>query len=186
MKLLTVLPVLLWLSLHPVGVAQDPPDSDACKFKVSGTINKITVTGPDEIVPLVYIVDQPDSPIEIVSIGYEGSWVSIYNERYTKRIRCKVRVRNRSDRHVTGFEIGAGITSGHGLGGDGVIKRVSLSPGQEMETNSCGTGGGGGAPGNRVRIVVAVELVDFGSCEYRPSVRIPREVGVRLGLLPRS
>jgi hypothetical protein len=55
-----------------LGMAQQQPDnSDACKFNVRGDPVHATVTGPEDIVKLVHIIDQPDSPIEIVSVYVE-------------------------------------------------------------------------------------------------------------------
>ncbi len=52
---------------------QQQHDSDACRF--TGEPSHATVAGPADISPLVYVVEQPDSPIEIVSVGLQGMWL---------------------------------------------------------------------------------------------------------------
>jgi hypothetical protein len=62
------------LVMGSFGIAQrQQHDSDACGFTVQGESRRSTVAEPDDIVPLVYVVEQPDSPIEIVSVGYAGN-----------------------------------------------------------------------------------------------------------------
>jgi len=45
------------------------------------TISEREHKGPDELLPLVYVVEQPDSPIEVVSVDLTGTWLSISHER---------------------------------------------------------------------------------------------------------
>jgi hypothetical protein len=80
------------------GIAQQQQrDSDACGFTVQGESRHATVAGPDDIVPLVYVVEQPDSPIEIVSVDLQGMWLSVSNEQHTEQDCAKYRALNRSD-----------------------------------------------------------------------------------------
>jgi hypothetical protein len=61
------------LLMGSFGIAQQQQhDNDACKFSVQCDPVHATVTGPEDIVPLVYVVEQPDSPLEIVSVDLEG------------------------------------------------------------------------------------------------------------------
>jgi len=41
-------------------------------FTVQGEPSHATVVGPEDILPIVYVVEQPDSPIEIVSVDLQG------------------------------------------------------------------------------------------------------------------
>jgi hypothetical protein len=72
------------------------------------------VKGPDDIVPLLYVVEQPDSPIEVVSVDLTGMWLSVSHQQHTERDCAKYRIRNRSDRnvHVDGLPREAEVMSG--------------------------------------------------------------------------
>jgi hypothetical protein len=158
------------------GVAQQQQhDSEACTFAVHGDPVHATVEGPEGIVPLVYVVEQPDSPVEIVSVDLEGMRLSVSHEQYTEHNCARYKARNRSDRVVQRFEIDLKANGG---GGFGTSSSSPLAPGQTVEIKACNGGGRGGAPGNRVRLLVAVGSVVFEDCFYRPSLRIPRSLGV--------
>jgi hypothetical protein len=151
--------------------------SESCGFTVQGEPAQPTVQGPDDIVPLVYFVEQPDSPIEVVSVDLTGMWLSVANEQYSVRHCATYKVRNRSDRPVQAFDLELLISGGGGFGGFGAPSSP-LAPGQTAELKACGGGGHGGVPGNHVRLLVLARSVDFGDCFYRPSARIPRSLGV--------
>ena len=162
-----------------LGMAQQQPDnSDACKFNVRGDPVHATVTGPEDIVPLVHVVEQPDSPVEIVSVNLEGMWLSVSGEQHAERDCAQYKVRNRSDRTIEHFNVECMVGGTGGAGGAGANSSSPLAPGQSVKIKACGGGGHGGAPGNHVRVLVSVHSVDFGGCFYRPSLRIPRNLGV--------
>ena len=121
------------------------------------------------------MVEQPDSPIEVVSVDLSGMSLSVANEQYTVRDCATYKVRNRSDRPVQAFSVELSISGG---GGFGAHPSSTLPSGQSVEIESCGGGGHGGVPGNHVRLLVLVQSVDFGDCFYRPSAKIPRSLGV--------
>lgn len=129
--------------------------------------------------PLVYVVEQPDSPIEIVSVDLTGMWVSISHEQHTEHDCAKYRVRNRSDRTIQGFGIMLMLSTAGAGGGSGALNSSPLPPGQAVDVESCGGGGNGSAKGNYVRLLVYVDQVDFEDCHYKPSLRIPHSLKVR-------
>jgi hypothetical protein len=153
-------------------------DSDACGFTVAGESRRATVAGPDDIVPLVYVVEQPDSPIEILSVDLQGMWLSVSNDQHTEQYCARYRVHNRSDRVIQQFNLVLMVSAISGGGGFGAISSSPLAPDQTVEIKSCGGGGHGGLPGNHVRLLVSVRSVDFGDCFYQASLRIPRSLGV--------
>ena len=162
-----------------LGIAQQQEhSSDKCGFTVQGEPSHATVAGPDDIVPLVYVVEQPDSPVEIVSVDLEGMWLSVSGEQHTERDCAQYRVHNRSDRIIQRFVIMLNVSATSGGGGSGAQSSSPLASGQTVEIKACGVRGGGGAPGNHVRLLVSVHSVDFGDCLYQPSLRIPRSLGV--------
>jgi len=176
--LLTFLGILLLLVTFGV-VRRQLFASESCGFVLQGEPGHPTLAGPDGILPIVYVVEQPDSPIEIVSVDLTGTWLSVVNEQHTERECAVYKVRNRSDRLAQAFNVELWVSTLRGRGGFRTDSSSPLAPGQTVEIKSCGSGGNGGAPGNKVRLIVSVQSVDFGNCFYRPSVRIPSNLGVR-------
>ena len=186
MKLLLSFAGISLLVLNAPAATQQPEDRNACNFKVSESATKPSIIGPDDVVAMTYVVEQPDSPVEILTIDFKDSFVSVANERFTEKLRYTVKVRNRSDQPIRSFDItvlvtptGAGFgSSGAGVGAVGLSTGRSLAPGQEMEIVQGGGGGTGGAPDNAVRILVSVDGVALGNCSYIPSRRYPNHLGV--------
>src|SRR5882762_3551457 len=80
--------------------------TDSCHFTVQGGgAQRPQISGPPDLVPLVYVIDQPDSPVEIASINLDGSWLSASGDQYTERTCVKYHVRNRSDRVIQHVEV---------------------------------------------------------------------------------
>ena len=179
MKRISLLTLAFHFTVTLSATAQQPDASEACKFKVSESTTKPAITGPDEIVKLVHIMEQPDSPLEVVALDFTpDGYLSISNEQYASQLRCTVRVRNRSDRTIQRASINVGIR--HANGGTGSGGQVeALVPGQEVEVRACGGRGSGGAKNNHVRILGGVRRVDFGTCMFVASSRIPKELGVK-------
>lgn len=180
MRLMFVALLLLVVGFG-VGLARKPQQkASSCGFTVHTESVEPTITGPDELVPLVYVVEQPDSPIEVVSVDLTGTWLSISHERTTDHFCARYRVRNRSDRTVQGFEIMLELsTIGGAGGGSGAVTSSSVLPGQAADVESCGVNGGSGsAKDNYVRLLVYVDKLDFEGCHYKPSLRIPRSLNV--------
>ena len=97
MKFLVSCLGILLLALVRPPLTQQSESSESCGFAVSGALAKTTISGPDDIVSLVHIVEQPDSPVDILDIDFRDSWLSVANERDTYQIRCKIKIHNRSD-----------------------------------------------------------------------------------------
>jgi len=172
--------IVLLLALGAALSGQQKTES-GCDFTLSGVRVAPNITGPEEVVALAHVVDQPDSPIKIVAVDFKDSLVSVSNERFTERLDCTLRVRNQSDRAVRSFETISGLAggdvgipalSGYGASPDMPAGR-SLMPGEELELKGCGGRGDGGAPNNHVRLLVAIENVSLDGCVYMPSRRFP-------------
>ena len=165
------------------GAAQQQSADASCGFVLQGEPTQTTVKGPDDLVPLVYVVEQPDSPLEVVSVDLEGMWLSISNEQHTERDCAKYTIRNRSNRPVQWFSVMLRLsTSGGAGGGVGTPSSAPLAAGQTAEINSCGVTGNGSAKNNYLRLLVYVESVDFGDCYYKPSIRVPRSLKINTPL----
>ena len=167
-----------------LGIARQQGSDNSCRFVLAGDLSHPTVKGPNDIVPLVYVVDQPDSPLEVVSVDLEGMWLSISNEQHTEQVCAKYTIRNRSNRTVQKFSVTLQLsTSGGAGGGAGTTSSSLLAPGQTVDiTNSCGVKGNGSAKNNYVRLLVYVDSVDLGDCFYKPSLRVPRSLRINPGL----
>jgi len=162
-----------------LGIArQQALQDEACGFTVEGEPAHTTVTGPAELVPLVYVVEQPDSPVEILSVDLEGMWLSVVNEHHQENHCAKFTVRNRSNRTIQAFRLELLVASAGGAGGGGAVMQSPLAPGETAQIQGCNGRGSGGAPGNKVRLMLVVKAVNFGGCLYRLSIRIPRSLGV--------
>lgn len=169
----------LFLMMGSFGITQQQQRYDgACGFTVQGEPARPTLAGPADILPLVYVVEQPDSPIEILSVDLNGMWLSVSGEQHTEKDCNSYKVRNRSDRAIQALDIELLVHSVSGAAGGGAHSSSPLAPGQSLEIKSCGGSGRGAAPGNHVRLLVSVHSVDFGDCLYRPSLRIPSSLGV--------
>jgi hypothetical protein len=179
--LVSCLSVLFFVSSNTPPV-QAPQAADSCRFTVSGELVKPTISGPENITSLVHVVEQPDSPVEILAIDFKDSWLSIAHERETEQLRCTMKIRNRSDQRVKALSLAVIVASASGGPGTGFELSPgpgrSLAPGQEADISACGGGGSGGASGNHIRILVYVGRVDWDGCFYVPSKRLPYELGI--------
>lgn len=171
-----VLSIVMVFSFGIAG-AQQPSKSNAesCGFNLSEKGEAPSVKGPAELVSLLYVVEQPDSPIEIKAIDLTGSQFSVSNGQYSWSPCTAYQVQNRSDRTVYRFEITQTLNSPEG-GGFGAKGKSPLAAGEVGEVKICGGSGHGGTPTDRPRLFVLVSHVDFDGCEYRPSLRIPHEI----------
>ena len=177
---LASLVLLLLVVSFGFGLARQAQHSNnSCGFAVQGEPAQPTVKGSDDIVPLVHVVEQPDSPLEVVSVDLTGMWLSVSHEQHTERDCAKYRIRNRSDRTVQDFEIMLMLSTIAGAGGgSGTVSSSPLPPGQAVDVESCGVRGNGSAKDDYVRLLVYVDKVDFEDCHYKPSIRIPRSLNV--------
>ncbi len=171
------------LALGAPTAIQPPEDRDACHFTVSESTSKPSITGPEDVVAMVHVIEQPDSPIEILAMDFKDSFVSVAHERMTEQLRCTAKIRNRGDQVIRGFDIEVLLASVEGGAvGTGFVerpsRRESLAPGQEMEIQGCGGSGSGGAPNNLVHLLVFVRAIDTEGCSYFPSKRVSHQLGV--------
>jgi hypothetical protein len=172
------------ISLAAFGASLATPQQkpvDACKFKMSESATNPTITGPEDVVAIAHVIDQPDSPVEILSADFKSSFVSVANERFTDQLHCSIKIRNRGDQTIRDFSLSTELQpvasrfiAGAGLVGlPGPRNGRSLAPGQEVEIEGCGTGGSGSAPNNRVFLLLAIDSVSVKDCIYVPSRRFP-------------
>jgi hypothetical protein len=176
---LVILVLLMLVTSFSVGLARKTQQkSTSCGFAVQGESVEPTIKGPVELVPLVYLVEQPDSPVEIVSVDLTGMRLSISDGEVSEHFCAKYRVRNRSDQTIQEFGISLMSSTISAGGTSGTFSSSPLSPGQAVDVQSCGGGFNGSAKKNYVRLLIYVDKVDFEGCHYNPSLRIPRSLGV--------
>jgi hypothetical protein len=187
MKLLLCSVGVSLLALSVATATRAPEDRGSCSFKVSESPAKPSITGPQDIVAMTYVIEQPDSPIEILAADFKDSFLSVVNDRYSEQLRCTIKVRNRSDQPVRGFDTRVQVTTGgyaHAGGGIGTFwpevgqTGRSLARGEAMEITGCGGSGTGGVIANTVRLIVAVDSVVMDGCFYVPSRRYPDRLPV--------
>jgi hypothetical protein len=172
---------ILFLTLALPASTQQTPDADSCRFTVSPSASKPAITGPENVVSLVHVVEQPDSPVEILAADFKDSFVTVAHEQFTEQLRCTLKIHNRSDQWIRTVSVAVMVTSvsgGSGMGLQSPGPARNLAPGQELEFQGCGGYGSGSANGNHVHILVFVGRVDFDDCFYLPSKRYPRDLGV--------
>lgn len=167
---------VLLLAFTAGSFAHQQSQPNACGFTVQASSARAEVTGPPDLVPLVYIVDQPDSPVEIQSINLDGSWLSVSGDRYTQRTCVHYQVRNRSDRPIQHVDL---MLAYNGRGGAGASNSAPISAGQTAELVACAVGGTGDARVTPMKILISVEAVTIEDCAFRPSVRLPLSLGVK-------
>ena len=85
MKFLVPFLGVLLLTFGRPRLTQQSEDSASCGFTLSGATVRATITGPEEIIALVHIVEEPDTPLELLAIDFKDSFLSITNERVTQR-----------------------------------------------------------------------------------------------------
>jgi hypothetical protein len=182
MKLSLCCAAISLIALSAATATQQPEDQDSCHFKVSESTTKPSITGPEDMVAMTYLIEQPDSPVEILAMDFKDSFLSVAHERVTEELRCTAKIRNRSDQSVRGVDISVLVASGGSAGGSGLVRRPGnwsgLAPGQEVEIRGCGSRGTGGTHDNLVHVLVFVSRVDTGDCSYLPSRRYPRALRV--------
>src|SRR5258708_36259096 len=100
MKFLVPCLGVLLLALGRPPQTQQSEGSESCGFTVCGAPAKATITGPEEIVSLVHVGEQPDSPAEILAIDFKKSVGSLANERETDQLRCTMQTHNPSERFI--------------------------------------------------------------------------------------
>ena len=179
MRRLLGLSLAILLAFSAGSFAQQQSQPNACKFTVEASSTRPEITGPPDLVPLVYVVEQPDSPIEIQSINLDGSWLSVSGDRYTERTCVHYLVRNRSDRAIQHVAL---LLAYDGRGGAGASNSAPISAGQTVEVVACGIGGFGGTGStdtNPMKILISVGAITIEDCAFRPSVRVPLSWGVK-------
>lgn len=155
--------------------------ADGCDFKVSESETKAALSGPESVIAIAHVIDQPDSPVEILSADFKDSFITISDETITDQLRCSIKVRNRSNHAVGSFSLiteirPANLRIGAGSGFAFVPETQngrSLAPGQELDIEGCGGSGHASAPNNRAVLLLAVETVTLKACTYLPSRRLP-------------
>ncbi len=152
------------------GHAPDVQSLAPCRFTLDDKVpTQPTLTGPEDIVSRVYFVAQPDSPVEILSVKLVGSSLIFQGDHLSQQLRCKVKLRNRSNQPIREILVRVG-----GGGRFHPSRGQTLAPGQETKFfSACGGLTTGTTRDGPYRILVHVEWVDFSSCRYFPSGALP-------------
>jgi hypothetical protein len=118
-----------------LGTAQERgPEADDSKFAVQQGSTRAAVMGPDDVVSMVHIVEQPDSPAEVVSVDLGEMRIRVTGDRYSWSNCARVKVRNRSDRVIRRVALDLEFNVG---GGFGAVSSSALRPGEEVQIKVC-------------------------------------------------
>ncbi|HEX2663593.1 MAG TPA: hypothetical protein VHM93_12230 [Candidatus Acidoferrum sp.] len=123
LNLMFLASLLLVISFGVALARKSRPSGTSCGFTVQGESVEPTIKGPDDLVPLVYVVEQPESPIEMVSVDLTGMWLSTSHEQSTAHFCGKYHVRNRSDQTIQKFQIALMLST---IGGAGGLRSAQL------------------------------------------------------------
>jgi hypothetical protein len=173
---------VIFMACMGVTAAQETAGSEACEFAIRGSEGDPVIAGPEEVVSIARVLRQPDSPIVVRSVDFEGTFLWVGDGEYSWEPRAKVLLRNQSDRVVENFEVFVFLMDEGG--GGGVTKQLrgvqpeGLRPQAEVEMVLRAGRGHGGSKANGVHLMVGVEWVQLKACRYSPSMRMPSELGV--------
>lgn len=180
--------LVAFLSLALLGASllaanEQPAEPTTCEFSLQGEPAEPAITGPDNIVPLVYVVPQPDSPAEIVSVDFTGSFLDIEAGSYRWEPRAVIQVQNRSDQSIEDLVLSVAVATRGGGTSDVVFLPHKLSagllPGRDLTLSLGGSIAHGVARDDRVHILLSIHWVDFDGCRYIPSQRYPGNLEVQ-------
>jgi hypothetical protein len=147
MKLSLCCAAISLFTLSAGTATQQPEDQDSCHFKVSESTTKPSITGPEDMVAMTYVIEQPDSPVEILAMDFKDSFLSVAHERVTEELRCTAKIRNRSDQSVRGVDISVLVASGGSAGGSGLAVGLVTGAGWHQARKQRSEGAEVAAPG---------------------------------------
>ncbi len=156
--------------------AQSPTPLARCGFTLaspSGT----TTSGPQELVGRLFVVPQPDSPVEITAIDLSMMTVTIAGSSYrvNRGSSYAVSLHNRSEQPVYEVEgiVGFRPAEQAGESGSGWNWKGTLLPGETVQTVVRGGGGTGSGGDADIVLSAVVHRVRFKECTYLPSRSYP-------------
>lgn len=111
------------LALVRPPVTQQSEGCESCGITVSGAVAETS---------LLHIVEQPDSPGGDRRL--KDSWLCVANEREAYKLRCTLKIRNRSDQSIRKVGIRIRVATAAGGGGwEYAGPQTCLAAGQEVE-----------------------------------------------------
>ncbi len=184
-KAILLLSIILMSNAAPAADSQ-PEEPELCQFNLTGEPAQPVITGPQEVASRTHIVTQDDSPVQVTALDLEGSWISLTHDRYADKLCYRAKLRNYSDQSIRDVRFLAHLVVRSvrgGTGGNLHSRSGGLHPNEETEfVEVCGSGGGGTPGGDDYKLLIYVESVEFDTCTYYPSLRLPHN----LGHLPRA
>jgi hypothetical protein len=156
-----------------------------CQFTTTAPSGAPTIVGPNDVTSRLHVIDQPDSPVEIVSADFTGTQLVVeegtITRSYSFQHRAVVEVRNRSDRAIERIYVSVMPGVCEGVGPRPRDSWTGNLPPGDTTRIQLGTGSGGGsgsfgASMGPLLVWAWIERVDFGSCVYRPAQVVPKEL----------
>ena len=171
MKSLVAFVVFVMLAAAP-GSAQEH-----CGFNITSAPHPdVHVIGKRAVTARVHILDQPESPVEIVAADLNGLAMVVTDDGYSYHSEeaAVIDIRNRSDQNIDYVFVRVVIGSCQAIGGNGVLgrpQRLSIPPGGTVRVGTLfGNGGGINSDPNPTGVFIWVSRVVLNDCLYQPAV----------------
>lgn len=152
------------------GTAAPLQPQERCQFSLITEKPSIRAEGPDDVMRLIKVLEQPDSPVVLTSLDVRRPSLLTSPSQYTMAGMISVEVMNISDASISRVEIGrvAGWTDGHSSGRWSF--GTTLNPGAREVFSFSGRSGGATAHPGDLTVLLGVDAAFFGDCRYEPSV----------------
>ena len=153
-------------------VASPVQGQEQCRFSVGAERPQATSRGPDEMVRVIKVVDQPDSPLAITTLDLSGLALRASLSQYTLEGTINVELMNISDTPVSRVELSRAAGWRDGFSSARYSFGGVLAPGERrVYTLSGRSRGGTGFPGE-LTVVVGIEAAWIDDCRHEPAVTV--------------
>ncbi len=150
--------------------------STPCGFSLTPYNQPALISGPEELVPITRIVDQPGSPVAIQAVDLTDSTFVVGATWHEYEARYAIDVINVSDRPASEIRVAVRFLTTPGGGGGAAVSRHAVGPGESVRLTSAGSGHGtrqAVPEGDDRWIMVLVDSVRFDDCVYKPAQVLP-------------
>jgi hypothetical protein len=75
MRILLFCAGIFSLALRTATATRQLEEQDPCRFKISESTTKPAIAGPSDVVTMIIVIEQPDSPVEILAMDFKDFFV---------------------------------------------------------------------------------------------------------------
>jgi len=142
-----------------------------CRFsRVAEAPQALSVEGATEVIQIVKLVEQPDSPVVVTAVDLRGVTLNASPSQYTMDGTIVVEVMNISDLPISRVEIGRAAGWRDGFSSARWSFATTLGPGSRDVFTLSGRSGGGTAQPGELTVLLGIDAAFFEKCRYQPSV----------------